>query len=383
MNNVVGLGRVPRLIPGRLREAREAKELTMTELGSLVGMTRQAISFYEAGEREPDPETLMRVVDALGQPIFYFTTDRPDAFGERGTTFFRSFKSKTKRTNKKCEVLSNWFAESASYFNEYVNLPEVKLPEIAAPKDGSRYTGDEIESAATQCRRAWGLGDGPISDVVALLESKGVIVARAEFGADSVSAFSFWEGARPFIFLGADKSSACRSRFDAAHELGHLVLHHGVAEDELEIDLGRIEKEADRFASSFLLPAATFPLEVFSTRLAAFVELKKRWKVSVAAQIYRCSYLGVLSEDQVLNLRKQLSANRWRKTEPLDDVIPVEKPTVMAKSLQLLLDTRAKSVADILGGIRLARQTLKSLLGASLPPSSIDQPPTAVVRLKT
>lgn len=355
----------------------------MTELGDLVGMTRQAISFYEAGEREPDAETLMRIVNVLEQPIFYFTTERPGTFGERGTTFFRSFKSKTKRTNKMCEVLSDWFAQSASYFDEFVNFPEIRLPEIDAPRDGSRYTGDEIEAASTKCRRTWGLGDGPIADLVALLESRGIIIARAEFGIDSVSAFSFWDGPRPFIFLGADKAAACRSRFDAAHELGHLLLHRGVAEDELEIDLDRIEKEADRFASAFLLPASTFPLEVFSTRLSSFVELKKRWKTSVAAQIYRCGYLGVLSEDQILNLRKQLSANRWRKMEPLDDVIPIEKPTVMEKSLQLLLDSRVQSPIDILSGIRLGRPTLESLLATKLPATPSDQPATVTIRLKT
>ncbi|MBK8210507.1 MAG: ImmA/IrrE family metallo-endopeptidase [Rhodospirillales bacterium] len=63
---------------------------------------------------------------------------------------------------------------------------------------------------------------------------------------DTVSAFSFWEGGHPFIFLGADKQSAARSRFDAAHELGHLILHRGVAEEDLEADLNRFEREAHR-----------------------------------------------------------------------------------------------------------------------------------------
>src|ERR1700739_3377495 len=86
----------PRLIPARLREAREAKELSMADLGDAVGLSRQAISFYESGEREPEPETLMKIIAVLQQPIAFFTTERPRDFGRRGTTFFRSFKSKTK-----------------------------------------------------------------------------------------------------------------------------------------------------------------------------------------------------------------------------------------------------------------------------------------------
>src|SRR5438067_455210 len=183
MTNVLPLfGRsAPRLMPARLREARESKELSMADLGDAIGVTRQAISFYESGEREPEPETLMKIIGVLDQPISFFTTERPRSFGRRGTTFFRSFKSKTKRTNRRCEVLSDWFAQAASFFDEFVNFPAVDLPEIAPPQQSQYYSDDEIEAAAAAVRRHWGLGDGPIADVVGLMESRGVIVARSEF----------------------------------------------------------------------------------------------------------------------------------------------------------------------------------------------------------
>ncbi|MBK8210506.1 MAG: helix-turn-helix transcriptional regulator [Rhodospirillales bacterium] len=132
----------------------------MEDVGLLVGKTRQAISLYEAGEREPDPSTLMKLVGELKQPISFFTSDRPGSFGQRGPTFFRSFKSKTRRTNKRCEVLSDWFAQTASFFSKLVNFPQTSLPVINPPENGSGYTDEEIEEAATACRRFWGLGDG-------------------------------------------------------------------------------------------------------------------------------------------------------------------------------------------------------------------------------
>ncbi len=367
MSDVLSFRSRARLIPERLREARDAKEMTMEELGAAVGVTRQAISFYESGDRDPDPETLIRIVTILGQPLSFFTTDRPGSMGKRGTMFFRSFKSKTKRTNRKCEVFSEWFTQVTSYFNERVNLPTVSLPSIHPPKDRGHYTVEEIEEAAIFCRRFWSLGPGPIANLVLLLESKGVIVARSTFDTETVSAFSFWEGSRPFIFLGADRDSACRSRYDAAHELGHLILHRGIALEELESKVDQIEKEADRFAGAFLLPEQSYPLEVFSTRLSAFEQLKARWKVSIAAQIYRCSDVCILSEDQTLNLRKQLSANRWRKREPLDDEIPFEIPTVLNLALQALTKGKPEAVANIVAGIRLSPQTIEDLLATKLP----------------
>ena len=347
--------------------------MSMEEVGAKIGKTRQAISLYEAGEREPDPATLMRLVEILEQPIAFFTNERPPNFGARGAIFFRSFKSKTKRTNKRCEVLSRWFVQTASFLTKFINFPVVSLPDMQPPANGHGYTDGEIEDAATACRRFWGLGDGPIANVVALLESRGVIIARTEFCVDTVSAFSFWDGSRPFIFLGADKDSSARSRFDAAHELAHLLLHRGVTEEDLESEIDRIEREAHRFASAFLLPEATYSIEVFSTRLAAFVELKRRWKVSVAAQIYRCLDLGILSEDQGLNLRKQLSAARWRKREPLDDTLPIEKPTLIDKGLNLIFSNGLQSGADFLASIRLSRSTIEALISSSIPLPSHDE----------
>jgi Zn-dependent peptidase ImmA (M78 family)/transcriptional regulator with XRE-family HTH domain len=382
MTDVLSFRSRARLIPERLREARDAKEMTMEELGAAVGVTRQAISFYESGDREPDPETLIRIVAILGQTLSFFTTDRPQNLGKRGTMFFRSFKSKTKRTNRRCEVLSEWFTQVTGYFNERVNFPVVQLPSISPPKDKSYYSVEEIEEAAVSCRRFWGLGPGPIANMLLLLESKGTIVARSEFGTDTVSAFSFWEGSRPFIFLGADRESACRSRFDAAHELGHLVLHRGIAVEELESKLDQIEKEADRFAGAFLLPEQSYPLEVFSTRLSAFEQLKARWKVSIAAQIYRCSDLCILSDDQTLNLRKQLSANRWRKREPLDDKIPPELPKVLNLALQALTKGRPEAAADIVTGIRLSPGTIEGLLATKFPTNDGSPDLTKSVQLK-
>jgi Zn-dependent peptidase ImmA (M78 family) len=214
------------------------------------------------------------------------------------------------------------------------------------------------------------------------LESKGVLVARSDFDTETVSAFSFWEGSRPFLFLGADRESACRTRFDAAHELAHLILHRGIASEELEPRLDRIEKEADCFAGAFLLPEESYPLEVFSTRHVAFEQLKARWKVSIAAQIYRCSDLLILSDDQILNLRKQLSANRWRKKEPLDDQIPPELPIVLNRSLEVLTAGKPEATSNILAGVRLSTGTVEALLATKLPASDEPPDPTGAVQMR-
>lgn len=353
---------LPTLLPDRLKEAREAIELTMEELGCRVGITRQAVSLYEAGERIPEPPIMMRLIQELNQPISFFTSERPITFGKRSTIFFRSYEPKIKRTNKKLEILSSWFVQIAAYFNNFINLPTVNLPEVQPPQHGSRYTFCEIERIATECRRFWGLGDGPISDLVTLCENKGIVVARIKFETNIIDAFSFWDGSRPFIFLGSDKNAACRSRFDVAHELGHIILHRGVSDIEIENDLELIEKEANHFASSFLLPEKSYSAEVFSLRINTFLELKKRWKVSIAAQIYRCHALNLISQVKFKNLMRQISIKKWREIEPLDLELSIEKPRTMRKCLKLLVDNNIKNPNEFLSEIKLNADSIRKLL---------------------
>jgi Zn-dependent peptidase ImmA (M78 family) len=167
-------------------------------------------------------------------------------------------------------------------------------------------------------RKLWGLGPGPISNVLALLESKGIVVCRYEMQGESVEAFSFWNGARQLVFMASEKEAGVRLRYDLAHELGHLVLHRWVEQSDLEdrATLKAIEGEADKFAGAFLLPSTSFPNEVYTTRLDAFVPLKEHWKVSIQAMVYRCRDLELIDGDQALNLYKQISFRRWRKKEP-------------------------------------------------------------------
>jgi Zn-dependent peptidase ImmA (M78 family)/DNA-binding XRE family transcriptional regulator len=355
-NNDIG----GRFIPARLREAREAKCLNMSQLAFAVDLTPASISQYEAGKKQPEWETMTRIANVLELPVSYFVNERPSGGNLESAIFFRSFKSKTKAVHQMLDQWRKWSGQLTIYAGGFVNLPPVLLPEYS---DGTIFNDEEIEIIAQQCRRYFRLGDGPISNMVDLLESRGIIIVRAVIGTDNVDAFSCWQDGRPFIFLGNDKSSTSRSRFDAAHELGHILLHKHIIPDQIEdaTVLERIEHEANRFASAFLLPTRTFLSEVFSASLRHFTELKRRWKVSIAAMIYRCKDLGVLDEFQYVNLRKQMSRENMLKKEPLDNEIPREESTLIKSSLELIIQNKIKSHWDFLSDLILHHKKLVAL----------------------
>ena len=150
--------------------------------------------------------------------------------------------------------------------------------------------------------------------MVHLLESKGVRVFWIRHESPSLDAFSFWRETKVFVVLNLLKDAGDRARFDAAHELGHLVLHRHL---EAQTMGGKaIEKEADRFAAAFLLPAESFTEECPEyPDLGRLYALKARWKVSVAAMIMRGSQLGLFSEWQTRQAFKKMNALGMLRTE--------------------------------------------------------------------
>jgi Zn-dependent peptidase ImmA (M78 family) len=170
---------------------------------------------------------------------------------------------------------------------------------------------DTPQSAAAGLRDFWGLGNRPIKNVVHLLELKGVRVFSLGEDGKEVDAFSVWRGERPYVFLNSQKSAE-RSRFDAAHELGHLVLHKHASPNGLEA-----EKQANDFAAAFLMPEAPLRAVGRVAGLPKVVELKRTWSVSVAAMTYRLHELGLISKWTYQQLFVEISRRGWRTDEPM------------------------------------------------------------------
>ncbi len=359
------------LIPDKLTEARLALGFTQTDLSKSVGVSRQAISAYELGNKKPEPEVMRKISDSLKQPIAFFVKQSDGSFGKFSPNFFRKIGADTKKRNLACEVYSKWFADTVFAFDSLANFPKVDIPQFE-PNDiqSNTYNSDEIENIAETVRKYFGLGLGPISNVLRLVEAKGVIACRLRMENKKIEAFSYWSGDRPFIFLASYKNSAVRSRFDVAHELGHLCMHRWVGREEIEDKerLKQIESEANRFAGSFLLPRKSFPNEVYSTRAESFIDLKVRWKVAIQAMVYRCKDLGIFDDRQITNIYKQISYKKWRTIEPLDQgsrAIEMEHPMLLGKVAELIFQSGKYEKSEFLADVALSRPILEQLIGTS------------------
>jgi len=115
----------------------------------------------------------------------------------------------------------------------------------------------------------------------------------------------------------------------------------------------RLENEANLFAGAFLLPKEEFSRDVYSHSLEHFINLKKKWKVSIGAMIKRCEVLGILSENQIKYLTDQINYRGFRKKEPLDDIISIELPLIHRQSINMLLEKNICTTYELLDDLAI------------------------------
>lgn len=355
----------PGFRPSRLRLAREARGLTQVALAELVGRSSQSVSRWENPEHDqsPEPDALQALASALNVPVSALLGAEPEQ--SANPFFFRSMSAATKTLRSRMAAKMQWQQEIVGVLQDYLDFPTVNLPQVVA--HSHRDLSDQrVEDAAAEVRAHWGLGTGPIGDLLLVLENAGIIASVIAASTDKLDGLSNWaEDGRPYILLSSDIPVAVRQRMDAAHELGHLVLHRYIKATELNspADFKEIERQAFLFASAFLLPAETFSSEVWSPSLASFLSLKERWRVSVGAMAMRARTLGLISSEYAGRLWKHMSAKGWRKGEPLDEKLPLERPRVLARAVTLLVEEGGYSKSDIVELMRLGERDIEELCG--------------------
>jgi Zn-dependent peptidase ImmA (M78 family)/DNA-binding XRE family transcriptional regulator len=315
----------------RLKEALQYRGKRMAELTGETGISRQSLSAYANGTNKPRLENVLAIANALHFPLDYFMQDDlPHLTTE--TTYFRSQASATKMSREEQKAKMKQAISLFDFLNRnYIDYDDYVAPEISTELTEISDTPEmyqQIECIADEVRAAWGLGRGPIESVQNVLELHGIIVTGFPVSNnDKIDAFSQKlrneEGKDIFIVaLGIGQKPIQRLRFDMSHELGHIILHSWEdSDDELQRDrFNLIEKQANIFASAFLLPRESFIKDIGknATDLNRYRELKRRWNVSMQAMIYRAWQIEAISSTQFQYMMRQFSKNGWRKKEPGD-----------------------------------------------------------------
>lgn len=364
----------------RMKSARLFRGITLTALSSLTGISKQSLSLYENGDNYPDSEKGQKIALALNFPYDFFLYHDHNKIST-DVTYFRSLTSATKMSRTSQSIKLEFVAQIYDVLLNYIDFPSLDLPDVDFDANTDELDINEniteaaqIEQIANALRDCWNLGIEPIDDLQYELEKHGIIVTGFDTEDEKIDAFSqrtsLNNGTVYFVCVDQGKDPEGRIRFDMAHELGHILLHPWSESLELisKDEFKSREKQANMFASAFLLPKESFERDAkaYPTDLNYYLWLKKKWKSSVQSMIYRSHQLEIISLNQYQYLMRQISKKGWRAKEPYDEPYPLNE-NIFQGALDLLFEQGIFSPSSIMlifknHGINLFPEEIEKLL---------------------
>lgn len=375
----------------RLKTARIYRSMTLAELGKSLDLSKQTLSLYENNKGNPDFSTVIKLSKTLHFPINYFFQEKNINITS-GTTYFRSLSSTSKKSRSAEITKVEFIGALYEALYNYIEFPVLNLPKINI--NSQNLKDEEIENVAIKLREFWNLGYDPINDLQYTLEENGLIVTGMNVADQKIDAYSQVvniDGIENYIIvLSVGNKGKARINFDLAHELGHILLHPWTEDIETlsNDEFKDRERQANKFASSLLLPKETFSKDCsrYPTELEYYIRLKKKWGVSIQAMLYRACDLDIISNNQFQYLMRQISSKGWRKKEP-GDTPHVLNENIFKMGIELLLDNNytKQDVTNIFeeSSINLFSDEIEELL--NLPSKYLnvdDKPKNNIIELK-
>lgn len=364
----------------RLKEALQFREKKMTELADETGISKQSLSLYANDGNVPPFDNVIKIARALDFPTDFFMSEDLCTVSI-GNTYFRSQASATKKSRNAQKIKLKYVSKMYEVILNYMNVPELNIPDTSAiniPEDIANVDSEqaiiEIEKLAKLVREHWDIGNGPIDNLQYALQSNGIIVTGFSDVDTDIDAFSQQitiDGKVVYIIALAIGSKPIeRLRFDMAHELGHILMHMwgDDNEDISKDEFNAREKQANMFASALLLPKETFSKSVsaYPTNIDYYLALKKKWKVSMQAMMYRARQLDIISTNQFQYMMRTMSKNGNRTHEPGDKPGEIGD-TIFQAALDMLFEGGYLTVRELLKefghyGIYLSQHDLENLM---------------------
>lgn len=310
--------------------------MSQSELAAASGLSQAVISKIEDGLKSPTEAQQAALAKALRCPLsFFFQAEREYGAPISAHPMFR------KKAAVGVKVLSQFIAElNVRIAHLRTLLKTVDLePELPLPQyDVDDFEGG-AEEVAANVRRAWYAPSGPIKSLMDYVERAGCIVVHLDMADAQIDGVSYRiPGLPPIIFLNS-RAPGDRQRFSLAHELGHLVMH--------AIPHPEMEDQANQFASALLMPRHDITPHLRDISLERAAQLKRVWRVSMAALLVRAKTTGAIDHYKSDYLWRQMSSMGYRTMEPPELAIEREQSTLFPAMLRHLTEELGYTESDL------------------------------------
>ena len=318
--------------PNMIILAREARGLTQAELAEEIGISATNLSKIERADIGTTSSLIETISDKTCFPLpFFYQTGEivPENLNYRkrevvAQKLITPIHAKVNIVRRHVHFLTRWLSI------EHIPVPVMEVTEQQTP-----------QMIAAKLRNLWKVESPIIDNLTDLIEANGVIIKTIPFNTDRVDSRSILTDDQFPIICCNQSLLGDRQRFSLAYELGQLVMHSSSI-----IPLERsVSHEANAFAAELLMPAndilADFAAGITIPLLG---ELKRKWKVSMIALLYRADDLGLLSPNQKRYLIQQFNQLQIRKREPMELDVAKEEPRLIKR---WIADFRSKTTIGI------------------------------------
>jgi len=298
----------------RFKSARLMKGFSLQDLADALDnqLSRQALHRYEKGEVIPDNDKINLLSKVLNvKPDYFFRSTKV----ELGEIEFRKLSN---MPQKEASIIKEITKEKLS---RYLELEEI----LGLPIEFEDYlkdfeiitTYEQANRAAELLREKWGLGKGPIFNIVELLEDKNIKVVDLRVNDDFDGLQTRVNNMIPVVAYNANKiNKPDRIRFTLLHEMAHLFLKFGNITDRQK------ETLCHQFAGAMLLPEVAIKAELGEQRnklsSLELANIKKQYGISMQAIIMRAKDCGIINENYTKQLFFFFKQMNWRVDEPYD-----------------------------------------------------------------
>jgi Zn-dependent peptidase ImmA (M78 family)/transcriptional regulator with XRE-family HTH domain len=298
-------------VGARIRRLREAAGIQAQDLAAVIGLDPTALSKIENGKRAVKSVELARIAEALRISPLALLEDDPlltnlplaaRRAGRAATT--RGAYERLLSLAELHVVLADAGIPTSSMLAGVPDVGARPWPEAAT--DVAAFASRELEVGAAGDQRLAALAD-------AIEQRFRVDVLVDHFQGDPLSGAALTDHAFPLLFVNSDFSRP-RSLFTLAHELGHLLLGHvdeGIALDESLTGPSDIERSANAFAATFLMPeqAVRKTLDQYGRTVSTIVYLAYAFGVSFQTIVYRLHNLHLVNAEG----RDTLMSFNWQQ----------------------------------------------------------------------
>ncbi|MEK4626769.1 XRE family transcriptional regulator [Solibacillus sp. FSL R7-0682] len=362
-----------------LTNIRILNELSRSQLAEELGITEQAVWQYENGYVSPKLEVVNKMKTLFKVKSAYFFREdllennqpeniRIERIAYRSESINTAMKTQSELMHVKfLDAFIKKIGKKIKYpKNEILSLRQKVLEYLNSNQQAERNL--QIRHIAEMARKHINLSEDNNKNFLFHLEKSGVFIFEKSIG-ETIDAYSLWtEDDIPYIVLGNIKKSAARRNFDLAHELGHLLLHYKTEFNMLDKPSYKLkEDEAHLFASEFLMPRKAFTEDILKISKVsnpdAYKELKEKWLVSLQAMAMRARNLELITHQQFRYFFMSINKNGYRKEEPLDTILTIEKPMKVRSILQLILDKKIIDLEQLTEELKVDIKFVASITG--------------------